>query len=132
MTRKDFTASEAADLHSKSIGRSAAIFAFDIVLYAGFEMLILFSSSILLKTIFAVSAGLMAGLLFVVAHDCAHQSFTRYRNLNRWLGRIAFLPSLHPFGTWDLSHNKTHHIHTNQRGRDYVWEPISPREYAAS
>jgi omega-6 fatty acid desaturase (delta-12 desaturase) len=73
----------------------------------------------------------MTGCLFVVGHDCAHQSFTRYRRLNRWIGRLAFLPCLHPFSTWDLGHNKIHHRFTNQRGRDYVWEPISLKEYQA-
>jgi acyl-lipid omega-6 desaturase (Delta-12 desaturase) len=129
MNSKDFTSSEAAELHAKSTLRAIGIFAFDLITYVGCIIAILLVSSVLLKIVLAITAGLMAGLLFVVGHDCAHQSFTRYRTLNRWLGRLALLPSLHPYGTWDLSHNKTHHRFTNQRGRDYVWEPLSLPEY---
>jgi omega-6 fatty acid desaturase (delta-12 desaturase) len=47
------------------------------------------------------------------------------------VGRVAFLPSYHPFSLWELSHNKTHHIYTNLRGRDFVWTPATKSEYDA-
>jgi omega-6 fatty acid desaturase (delta-12 desaturase) len=49
--------------------------------------------------------------------------------LNKWIGRIAFLPSLTPFSLWELGHNLAHHGFTNLKGRDYVWTPFSPGEF---
>ena len=70
-------------------------------------------------------------MLFIVGHDAAHNSFTSSRLLNQVIGRLALLPSLHSFSLWDLSHNRTHHLYNNVRGIDYVWEPLTPREYRA-
>src|SRR5438876_8273233 len=42
-------------------------------------------------------SGLIVVMLFVVGHDACHQSFTSSRGLNGWIGRVAFLPSLHVF-----------------------------------
>jgi omega-6 fatty acid desaturase (delta-12 desaturase) len=66
----------------------------------------------------------------MLGHDACHQSLTPNRRLNRVLGTIAFLPSLHQYSLWDLGHNRIHHRYTNQRGLDYVWEPLEPAEYA--
>jgi acyl-lipid omega-6 desaturase (Delta-12 desaturase) len=79
----------------------------------------------------AIPCGMLIGILFIVGHDAAHNSFTRSRALNQVIGRLAFLPSLHAFSLWDLSHNRTHHFYNNVRGVDYVWEPMTPREYRA-
>ena len=73
--------------------------------------------------------GLAIGLLFIVGHDCCHQAFTGSRMANNVLGRVVFLPSLHPYSLWDLGHNRTHHRYNNVRGKDYVWEPMTPRQY---
>jgi omega-6 fatty acid desaturase (delta-12 desaturase) len=78
----------------------------------------------------AITAGLLIGTLFTVGHDACHQSFTPYRALNDWIGRIAFVPSAHARSLWILGHNRIHHGYTNLRGRDYVWEPMSPDAYA--
>jgi omega-6 fatty acid desaturase (delta-12 desaturase) len=77
----------------------------------------------------AIIAGLLIGTLFTVGHDACHQSLTRHRVLNDWIGRIAFVPSAHARSLWILGHNRIHHGYTNLRGRDYVWEPMSPDEY---
>jgi omega-6 fatty acid desaturase (delta-12 desaturase) len=77
----------------------------------------------------AVLCGLSIGLLFIIGHDACHQSLTPSRPLNRLIGTVAFLPSLHPFSLWDLGHNRTHHRFNNVRGQDYVWEPLSPADY---
>ena len=71
-------------------------------------------------------------MLFVLGHDAAHNSYTRSRRLNQVLGRLAFLPSLHAFSLWDLSHNRLHHRYNNIRGLDVAWEPMSPADYQRS
>lgn len=68
-------------------------------------------------------------MLFVVGHDACHGSFTSRRRWNACIGRLAFLPSLTPFSTWDLGHNRTHHVYTNLKPADYVWAPLSKAQY---
>jgi len=69
--------------------------------------------------------------LFVIGHDACHQALTSNRQLNHWLGRIAFLVSLTPYSLWRVGHNIVHHGFNNLRGRDFVWEPKTAAEYAA-
>ena len=84
-----------------------------------------------LNLVGGVLAGHLIAILFTVGHDACHQSFTPLTWVNRWIGRIVFIPSLHAASLWVLGHNKIHHGSTNLRGRDYVWEPMSPADYAA-
>ncbi len=35
-----------------------------------------------------------------------------------------------PYSLWELGHNLAHHGFTNLKGRDYVWTPYSPHEFA--
>ena len=76
-------------------------------------------------------AGVAVGALFVVGHDAAHNSLTPNRRLNRLLGRLALLPSLHPYSLWVLVHNQTHHRWTNLSPHDYVWTPLTRAQYDA-
>jgi omega-6 fatty acid desaturase (delta-12 desaturase) len=69
--------------------------------------------------------------LALVGHDCGHGSLTASPALNRWLGRLAFLPALHPYATWVASHNALHHAFTNLRGKDPLWAPLSKEEFDA-
>ena len=78
---------------------------------------------------FSVIAGFCTAGLLIVAHDACHHSLTPNRLLNRVIGTLAFLPALHAYSLWRHGHNFLHHLHTNQRGLDYVWEPLSPSEY---
>lgn len=84
-----------------------------------------------LKLPLALAAGFIIGRLFIIGHDACHQSYTPHRRLNRWLGRIAFLPSLTPYSLWEVGHNVVHHGYTNLKGKDFVWQPLTPAEYAA-
>ena len=54
-------------------------------------------------------AGVATAMLFVLGHDACHGSLTPSPRLNRWIGSLAFLPSLTPFSAWELGHNQTHH-----------------------
>ena len=85
-----------------------------------------------LNLFFGVLAGHVIAILFTVGHDACHQAFTPSVRLNRWIGRVVFIPSLHAVSLWVLGHNKIHHGSTCLRGRDYVWEPMSPADYAAA
>ena len=78
-----------------------------------------------------LTAGFVTGRLFIIGHDACHQSLTPHRRLNKWLGRIAFLPSLTPYSLWDAGHNVVHHGFTNLKGVDFVWAPLTRAEYQA-
>jgi len=82
-----------------------------------------------LKLLCGLTAGFVVGRLFIIGHDACHQSLTPLRGLNKWLGRIAFLPSLTPYSLWDVGHNVVHHGYTNLKGFDFVWAPLTMSEY---
>jgi omega-6 fatty acid desaturase (delta-12 desaturase) len=83
-----------------------------------------------MKVLASMVAGLWIARLFVIGHDACHGSYTPNKTLNKWIGRIAFLPSLTPYSLWEIGHNLAHHGFTNLKGRDYVWTPYSPSEFA--
>ncbi len=83
------------------------------------------------KVFAALVAALWIARLFVIGHDACHGSYTPNKTLNKWIGRIAFLPSLTPYSLWEIGHNLAHHGFTNLKGRDYVWTPFSPNEFAS-
>jgi len=83
------------------------------------------------KLLSGLAAGFVIGRLFIIGHDACHQSLTPHRTLNKWLGRIAFLPSITPYSLWDIGHNVVHHGYTNLKGFDFVWAPYTPEEFAA-
>lgn len=49
--------------------------------------------------------------IFIIQHDCGHQSYFKNRKLNRFVGRVCSVFSLVPFTYWAKSHNY-HHEHT--------------------
>lgn len=127
MTRADtLVRGYARSLHLAGL----AFFAVDALVYA----LALFGTVVApqwwLKGLCSVVAGFCTSGLLIVAHDACHQSLTPNRWLNRVIGTLAFLPALHAWSLWRHGHNFLHHLHTNQRGLDYAWEPLTPREFA--
>jgi omega-6 fatty acid desaturase (delta-12 desaturase) len=88
-----------------------------------------FAHHVIAKLVCALAAGFVIGRLFIIGHDACHQSLTPHRRLNRWLGRIAFLPSLTPYSLWDVGHNVVHHGYTNLKGFDFTWAPLTRQEF---
>jgi omega-6 fatty acid desaturase (delta-12 desaturase) len=82
------------------------------------------------RLIAAILAGTMTGIIFTVGHDASHHALTPYRWLNEVIARIALIPSIHSATLWDIGHNRIHHRFTNLMGADYVWEPMTPAQYA--
>lgn len=118
-------------LAERSTWRAFVLLALDYAL-----LLAIFTAAVLLdawwaKTLCGLAAGFVIGRLFIIGHDACHQSLTEHRKLNKWLGRVAFLPSLTPYSLWDVGHNVVHHGYTNLKGVDFVWAPLTPDEYAA-
>jgi len=120
-----------AAARDRSVATGIAYFAVTAAVYAATFAAIALPMSWWLRVALAAVNGLAAGALFVVGHDACHGSLTPSARLNAWLGRIAFLPSLHPYVAWGHSHNALHHGWTNLRGKDPVYAPRTPEEFRA-
>jgi acyl-lipid omega-6 desaturase (Delta-12 desaturase) len=114
-----------------SNSKAVILCAMDFALFALLSGAVIAIPNILLKVLIAPALGLQIARLFVLGHDACHQSLFASRQLNRWVGRLLFLPSLTPYTAWEIGHNLGHHVYTNLRGMDYVWTPLSKVEYDA-
>lgn len=104
------------------------IFITDVLLYVAAISGTIFFENIILRIFCGIFAGLRIGTLFLVSHDAAHDSYTGSRLLNRIIGRICFLPSLHNYSLWVIAHNRLHHQSPNLKGIN-SWSPHSKDEY---
>ena len=103
----------------------------DLLLFSGGLAVAVLADSPWVQLAAGLATGFVIGRLFILGHDACHQSFTVHRRLNRWVGRLVFLPSLTPYSLWDVGHNVVHHGYTNLKGFDFVWEPRTLQEYQA-
>ena len=115
----------------RSTVKGSGLFLLTFAFYLTFFWLGLQTQHWALKAGFGLLIGLAYSILFVIGHDACHDSLTPYGWLNAILARIAFLPSLHPYATWELGHNQLHHGWTNLKGMDYVYPPFSKAEFDA-
>ena len=60
--------------------------------------------------------GTMFWALFVVGHDCGHQSFSNNKALNDFVGNIVHSSICVPYHGWRISH-RTHHANHGARAR---------------
>jgi omega-6 fatty acid desaturase (delta-12 desaturase) len=117
-------------LSERSTLRALVLLAFDYALFFALITATVLVEAIWVKLLCGIVAGFVIGRLFVIGHDACHQSLTPHRELNKVLGRIAFLPSLTPYSLWDTGHNVVHHGYTNLKGVDFVWTPLTAQEFA--
>ncbi len=81
------------------------------------------------KLIGAVAVFFFLFRLFLIGHEAGHGNLTPSALLNRWIGRLTFLPCYIPLSAWVAGHNALHHPFTNLRGKDPLWVPLSKEEY---
>lgn len=117
--------------YDRSTALALGLLGFDIVLFAGGQYLVLGGSSLPRQLLGGALTTLAIIRLFIIGHDACHGSLTDHAALNKVLGRIAFLPSLTPFSLWRVGHNVVHHGFNNLKGRDFVWEPLDPKEFSS-
>jgi len=75
-----------------------------------------------------VAQGTMFWALFVVGHDCGHQSFSNNRDLNDLVGHFAHSSILVPYHGWRVSHRKHHGNHGHVEN-DESWHPTTKSLY---
>lgn len=88
--------------------------------------------STLLALVIACLNGVALVRMFLIQHDCGHQSFFRSRAVNDWLGRFIGLFTLTPYDVWRRTHS-IHHAHAgnlDQRGIGDV-QTLTVAEYQA-
>lgn len=73
--------------------------------------------------------GLFGTGLWVLAHECGHQSFSPSKTFNDTVGWFCHSALLVPYFSWKISHGK-HHKATGHLERDMVFVPKSREEYA--
>ncbi|MFS0784540.1 fatty acid desaturase [Bacillus sp. 1P06AnD] len=69
-----------------------------------------------------VAAGFLTRI-FIIFHDCCHNSFFKNRKANRILGTVTGIITLFPFKKWQHSHN-VHHAgsgNLDKRGIGDIW-----------
>ena len=120
-----------APISDRSTAYALALISFDLLLFSASLAATVLLDHPLLQLLAGAFTGFVIARLFILGHDACHQSLTPHRRLNRWLGRLVFLPSLTPYSLWDVGHNVVHHGYTNLKGFDFVWEPRSLAEYQA-
>jgi acyl-lipid omega-6 desaturase (Delta-12 desaturase) len=126
---KDVRGSLSAESRERSSVTGLAYFLVSAVVYATTFAAISVPSGWAARVGLALLNGLAVAMLFVVGHDACHGSLTPHAKLNVWIARLAFLPSLHPYASWEYSHNALHHGWTNLRGKDPVYCPRTIEEF---
>lgn len=74
--------------------------------------------------------GLFGTGLWVLAHECGHQSFSPSKKLNDTVGWFCHSALLVPYFSWKISHGK-HHKATGHMERDMVFLPRTREEHAS-
>lgn len=84
----------------------------------------------LLWTVYGFLQGLFATGIWVIAHECGHQSFSTSKTLNDTTGWVLHSALLVPYFSWKISHGK-HHKSTGHMERDMVFLPKTREVYAS-
>ncbi|CCU76281.1 putative Delta(12) fatty acid desaturase, partial [Blumeria hordei DH14] len=84
----------------------------------------------ILWALYTFIQGLFATGLWVLAHECGHQSFSTSKILNDTTGWICHSALLVPYFSWKISHGK-HHKATGNMERDMVFVPKTREVFAS-
>jgi omega-6 fatty acid desaturase (delta-12 desaturase) len=119
-----------AECRDKPTWRGLTAICGDLTLYVVMISLLALSDSLLvLIPAWLIAASAISGL-FVLGHDAAHGALFRNPRLNSVLGQLVMLPGLHAFSVWAYGHNRIHHAFATCEGIDFVWHPVTARQYA--
>ncbi|UOR10819.1 fatty acid desaturase [Halobacillus amylolyticus] len=82
----------------------------------------------------AILAGGFVIRIFIIFHDCTHQSFFKNKKANRIIGTITGIITLFPFEKWKRDHSIHHATSSNldKRGTGDVWVMTVDEYIAAS
>ncbi|MEB3178805.1 MAG: fatty acid desaturase [Nostocaceae cyanobacterium] len=129
-TLGDLKAAIPAECFQPNLGKSLFFFFRDILIIGLLYAAAAYLDSWYFFPIFWVMQGTMFWALFVVGHDCGHQSFSKKKWLNDLIGHLSHTPILVPYHGWRISH-RTHHLNTGHLDNDESWYPVSESDYNA-
>jgi len=91
------------------------------------------SVSYWLSLAFAIPAAGFLIRIFIIFHDCCHQSFFRSRKANLIVGTITGIMTMCPYAQWRYSHSVHHATSSNldRRGTGDIWT-MTVNEYIAA
>lgn len=69
--------------------------------------------------------------VWVLAHECGHQSFSKWKWVNDAFGLVLHSALFVPYHSWRITHGQ-HHKHTNHCLEDQVFVPSTKEEYITS
>ena len=127
-TLQDLKAAIPAECFQPSVTKSLYYFFRDVLIVGLLYAVANYLDSWYFWPIFWVMQGTMFWALFVVGHDCGHQSFSKHKWLNDLVGHITHTFILVPYHGWRISH-RTHHKNTGSLENDESWYPVSESEY---
>ena len=109
--------------------RSFGFLVFDLLVFGIFVWLIAVTDNIYYLVVLWFLFGFNLLGLYQFGHDTAHGSMFSQKRISEIVGRIVFLPSLHPYSKWIYGHNMVHHAKTVMLKGDLAWHPRSPERY---
>ncbi|MBD2440320.1 fatty acid desaturase [Nostoc sp. FACHB-110] len=127
-TLQDLKAAIPEECFQPSVGKSLFYFFRDIVIISSLYAVAHYLDSWYFWPVFWLLQGTMFWALFVVGHDCGHQSFSKHKWLNDLIGHISHTPILVPYHGWRISH-RTHHKNTGHIDNDESWYPLTESDY---
>jgi omega-3 fatty acid desaturase (delta-15 desaturase) len=108
----------------RSTLRSFAYLALDVGVVAALAFAAYTVNNPLLWPLYWFAQGTMFWALFVVGHDCGHQSFSPNKALNDFVGNIVHSTIMVPYHGWRISH-RTHHANHGHVENDESWHPVT-------
>eukprot|EP00798_Chlamydomonas_sp_ICE-L_P019522 gene19522-26197_t len=111
-----------ANCWQRDTGRSVGHLIKDVAIVAGLAVAAFTINAWWAWPIYWMAQGSMFWALFVVGHDCGHQSFSTNRDLNDFIGSITHASILVPYHGWRISH-RTHHANHGHCENDESWYP---------
>ncbi|EIE21058.1 omega-3 fatty acid desaturase [Coccomyxa subellipsoidea C-169] len=112
----------------KNAWKSMGYLARDVAVVFGLAAGAYFANSWLVWPLYWMAQGTMFWALFVVGHDCGHQSFSSNKTLNDLVGNIVHSSILVPYHGWRISH-RTHHANHGHVENDESWHPVTKKLY---
>ncbi|KAI1127284.1 oleate delta-12 desaturase [Nemania abortiva] len=84
----------------------------------------------LLWGLYTFIQGLFGLGLWVLGHECSHQTLTASKALNDTIGFLLHSALFSPYFSWTITHRRHHRFHNNMV-EDVVWNPPTREEYAS-
>ncbi len=115
--------------YKRAYGKTFLMLGLDLLFFILGIILVFAGSHAGFKLLGGLISGVATAMLFVWAHDAAHGALFKNSKVAEILGTIAMLPSLNIYRMWSYGHNRVHHGFTSFSPMDWIWRPLTPKQY---